>query len=654
MRATVNISERRRALCAADAHGAHARSRRPHALIQVLLLSVIVFSRSRLSDTWAQESPTGGLTVDQAMCTITAAELKAHLSFIASDELKGRETGSDGCRKAAEHIRDQFRSCGLRPFGDRLVANPGVGGAERTYYQQLTVTRTAQLDKEGNLLSLSADGKTRTFDPGTFFLPLSVSASAAVKDAELVFVGYGITDENTGYDDYTGIDARGKVAVMFRYEPGESSATLYQPTEHSWLTTKVQNAMDHGATGVIIVNGPHNQHAGPNDPLIGLWSVGRTENPKLPVIHAKQAFLEAVLEGTDARAAKLQDVLDQMRQPVSFTVRGKMVSIGVRLRVPTTTTDNVVGLLEGGDAKLKDEYIVVGAHYDHVGMGDYGSRLGPKGVGKVHNGADDDGSGTVAVLEVAQAMASLKERPRRGVLFVLFTGEEIGLVGSRHFVEHPPVPTSRMAAMINLDMIGRAARGGQLAISGAGTSSLFKKAITQQNALLQLAIRTSDSGRTPSDSLSFITRGIPVLFYFTGMHRDYHTPEDDVGRINFSDLTRIAKHVMLMTTALANHEGTIDYVDVKTARSAQLGILPDTDRLPAVAVKELVAGMSAHRAGVMPGDVIVELAGEKVTGLMNLHEVLARQRVGDRVSLKVRRRASDGQERIVALLLKFQ
>jgi len=596
----------------------------------------------------AEEAPQPTLTLDKAAATITVDELKAHLTYIASDELEGRDAGSEGCRIAAKYLRKEFRFYGLRPMGDRLEED----GARYSYFQKLQVVGTAELAKEGNFLSLTADGRKTPLKVGESFLPLSLSANAEAKNKEAAFVGYGITDVDAGYDDYAGLDVKDKVVVMLRYEHRESTAKIYQPSRHAWLSTKVQNAIAHGAAGVIIVNGPRNKHGGKGDPFIGLGNVGRTKNDKVPVVHAKPAFLEKLLVGTGKRMLELQTKMDQTKVPSSMLLPGQRISLGTRLTKSEKPTENVIGVLEGGDPKLKDEYIVVGAHYDHIGRGHYGSRWRRRGRGKIHNGADDNGSGTVGVLEIAEAMASLKQRPKRSVLFILFTGEERGLIGSRHFVEHPTVPRARIVAMINLDMIGRSPKGA-VSIAGAGTSSVFKGLITRANAGLKLKIRTRDSGRSPSDSMAFVAQRIPVLFYFTGLHKDYHTPDDDVDRINFPDHARIVKHVMRLVTALAGREDKIDYVEVKTRGGVRLGIVPNTDKLPAVVVRHIAINSPAHRAGLMVGDVIVEMGGKPIRNLMDLRGVLDKQKRGNTISIKVKRKASDGKEKTLETAVTF-
>jgi hypothetical protein len=586
------------------------------------------------------------LSSGEAESGITAAELKTHLTFIASDKLKGRDPGTDGCRAAAEYLRNEFRACGLEPLGDT-----GAGG-ERTFFQKLNVPGKTKTTERGNRLAVHSGGEITPFECGTAYLPLSISANAEVTRTGIAFVGYGITDEDTNYDDYAGLDVKGKAVVMFRYEHGESSAKIYRPSRHAWLVTKAENAIRHGASAVIIVNGPNNRTAGEGDPLIGLSNVGRLKNNKVPVTHAKQKVLAALLEGEYQNAKKLQTFLDRTRVAHSFIIKDKTIDLSVRLKRETRTTRNIIGIARGRHPDLRDECIVIGAHYDHIGLGHYGSRWGGRGRGKVHNGADDNGSGTVGVLELAEAVASLERRPKRSIVFILFTGEERGLIGSRHFVRHPTVPLDRIAVMINLDMIGRSS-GGAVTIAGVGTSSVFPDVIKRAADGLDLKIRTQKSGRSPSDNIPFLAKRIPVLFYFTGLHKQYHTPEDDVGRINFAVERRIVRHVMRVALALADHAGGIEYVHVAGRRGVMLGILPNTNRLPAVVVRQVLRGGPADKAGVMPGDVIVEIGGRKINGIVDLRRALSKKKKGDTVGVTVRRKGSEGKAKTVELSLTF-
>lgn len=592
-----------------------------------------------------------GRTVDGAVATITEKELREHVAFIASDELAGRAAGTPECRRAAEYLRRELRACGLKPLGDK----PPEGEA-RDYFQALEVVVATRLAAggKGNILALGSAGGAETFTVEKQFMPLTDSAdSAAVKDREVVFVGYGITDRKTGYDDYARVKVKGKVVVMFRYDHGESRPGVYKPGAGAWTSNKIRNAVAHGAAGVIIVNGPNSRRAGKSDPLtaLGRGARKRLTNDKVPVVHAKRVFLEELFAGRDEKPADLQKMMDKLKQPGSIPLKGKTVSLAVSLVRVKKPTRNVIAFLPGRDEKLKHEYVVVGAHYDHVGLGEWGSRWGKRGRGKIHNGANDNGSGVAAVLEVAEAAAGLARRPRRSIVFVFFTAEERGLAGSRHFISNFPAPEGRIAVMLNADMVGRTLKPGQLHLCGAASSPVFKKLIARENAKLKLAITVHDAAYASSDHVAFLAAKIPALFYFAGFDSDYHTPDDDAEKLNYPDHTRISRHLLRTALALAEMKGPIAFQDAAPRRrGARLGIKPDPEKSSTVA--EVLPGTPAAEAGIKKGDLIVEMNGKMITGVVDIYRALLNVKPGDVVKVKVLRNTADGDE-FLELPVKF-
>ncbi len=587
----------------------------------------------------AEQPPSRTLTLKEATETVTLDELKAHLTYIASDELKGRDSGTEGCRKAAEYIVKELASYGITPFGEMLEpGDKGEGQGEwqgkRSYLQKLPVPGSVNLAKEENLLELTADGKATACELGKQFLPLFLSANAGIKDKEIAFVGYGITDKESGYDDYAGIDVKGKVVVVLRYGHQEPPAGMRELAVLTSVATKVRNAIDHGTAGMIFVNGPLHNQPGEDDPFVKLQDKAGFENKDMPAVHAKQAVVEQLLGGSGDKLTELQKELNETKKPAPFVIKDKTVSLAVRIEPPTSS--NVIGLIEGTDEKLKNEYIVVGAHYDHVGLGLYGGRWGERGKGKIHNGANDNGSGVAALIEVAEAAALLKERPKRSILLVFFTAEERGEVGSKYFVAHPPVPLTSIKAMINLDMIGRAV-GGRIVIAGGGTCPVLPGIIAAQNADLKIRIQIGESGQMMGDSGAFLVKRIPILFYWSGYDNEYHSPADKVELINFPDLTRITKHILLTAVTLADCGQPIEYFHVESQRHAQLGFILALERAPDVVVGFIGKGCPAERGGLRWGDTIVEVAGEKVRDVAHFRELMSKQKSGSAIKLKVNR-----------------
>jgi hypothetical protein len=318
---------------------------------------------------------------------------------------------------------------------------------------------------------------------------------------------------------------------------------------------------------------------------------------------------------------------------------------GVRVRVRTalaTVTQanarNVVGLLPGRDPAVADEVVVVGAHYDHVGLGLFGSTGGAAAAGQVHNGADDNGSGTVALMELAEWFASGVNRPRRSVLFVAFTGEERGLLGSRHFVDHPTVALGDVVAMVNLDMVGRS-RDGQLEVGGVGTAEGLQDLVAKANERHGLRIQWDPQGEAPSDSMSFFLKGLPVLFFFTGLHEDYHKPTDDVERINFADMARVCRLCGDVTREIAERDERLVFTrPPEPPRPPVLGIRPSPEPdSRGIVVSQVVPGGPAATGGVQDADVIVSIAGQIVRDPQSLRAVLLKLEAGKTVPVVVLR-----------------
>lgn len=570
-------------------------------------------------------------TTEAALASITEDELRTTLTYLASEELKGRDSGSEGLRMAARYLIPFYEKYGLKPMGDE-----GENGA-RGYLQAVPCGDTVSMAEEGNALSVFADIAPVNYLPGSEFTAFSLSPNAEVKDAAVAFVSYGISDEAAGWDDYTGVDVAGKIAVMFRYDAAESAAgDDYRASQYASFVWKVRNAVDHGASGVVIINGPLSKKAGEADVLYGSGFVGDVTNQKAPVIHAKRAVLAALLQGTEWTPETLQRAIDTDKAPKSFVIPGKTMSLSVNLRRDKIMADNIVGLLEGSDPALKNEIVVIGAHYDHVGLGEFGSLGGPAARGQIHNGADDNASGSSGIVEIMEAVARLRERPRRSILFMHFCGEERGLLGSQHFVNHPTVPLNNIVAMLNADMIGRSNPTGVFNIGGAGTSSVFKNMLDRYKEQLGLNFTTSDSGRAPSDNSSFFEKGIPVLFYYSGGHPQYHTPEDDVDLINFEGQAQICRHMLLCALELANADARPDFINSDARKGVKLGIQldPSGDDLRVTTVMDETP---AARAGLRQGDLILEIGSTKLASFDDLRAVLRKLKEGDTTTLTVER-----------------
>ena len=302
---------------------------------------------------------------------------------------------------------------------------------------------------------------------------------------------------------------------------------------------------------------------------------------------------------------------------------------------------NVCGFLEGSDATLRREVVVVGAHHDHVGRGQVGSAGGPADVGKIHPGADDNASGTAALLEIAEALAKGERRPRRSVLFLSFTGEELGLYGSLHYVSQPTVPLADMSLMINCDMVGRYDEKRTMEIGGVGTGEGLQGVVERANAPYGLALTWDPSGVAPSDNTSFFRKRIPVLFFFTGIHPEYHTPRDTPDTINYPGAERVTALCRDVTFELATRDARVVYTQPPPGaegRKAALGISPAAGSdAGGVVVAGVIEGGAAGTAGIREGDVVVAVGAYVVDSLRDLSKALAAYKPGDKVLVKVSR-----------------
>ncbi len=587
--------------------------------IRVLLVPVLLSGCTTMR-------PAGGIRTAHSAADENAQlaqRLRDHISLLAHDALEGRGTGSDGIDLAAGYIAGQFAAAGLEP-----------GGPDGTYFQRFEIDRGFEFTKETSLHIVDDGPEPKLRED---YIPFGFSTSGSF-EGDVVFVGYGITAADRSHDDYAGLDVKGRVVLMLRREP-----TSWNPdggyTEHARFDHKVPLAKAHGAAAVLIVN----QDPGP-DGIDGLmrFRPARTDYG-IPALHISRALADRMLAaGGLASITALQRKADK-GEHVSAPLKGVRVEGTVAYEKKTIVARNVIGVLPGTGDRA-DEYIVIGAHYDHLG----------RRRGEIFNGADDNASGTSGVIELAWRLAAKRHR-ERSVLFITFAGEEMGLLGSEHFVAHPTVPPASIKAMINLDMIGRLTpdqEANMLAIQGLGTGSSFADIVERETARAGLKYLPDPSALGPSDHASFYKAGIPSLFFFTGVHEDYHAPSDDVERINTAGEARIVRLVGRIAEDLVNAEESPVYAEVpqeaKIFRGMTwgrpggvvLGIVPDVQDAsdaPGVRVTAIVPGRGAARAGMKSGDRILRIDGVTIRGLRDIRKALKGRKPGDRISVEVLR-----------------
>jgi hypothetical protein len=451
------------------------------------------------------------------------------VKYLASEKLKGRLDGTRELNQAARFIANQFHAMGLRAAGD--------GG----YFQRFRITVNARAGKS-NRLSYS-NGEARTnLELERDFCPSSMSSSGVVS-GQVVFAGYGITAREYGYDDYAGIDVRGKIVLVLRHEPQEYDdnsvfgGKVY--TNHAQIESKAVNAKRHGASALILAPDTA-AHAGYADELDKLGPARGPDTAGIPFVEVKAEVAERwlALAGRSIEG-EIRSIEGDFRGHSVALPASLTVDLAVDLHRETRPVDNVLGFLPG----TSDEYLILGAHYDHVGLGEQYS-MEPAKRGTIHPGADDNASGTSGVLELARWF-SKHPGHRRGILFAAFGGEEFGLLGSNHYVEAPEKPLAKAIAMINLDMIGRV-RNNRVFVGGIDTSSNFKALVESLNQSQEAKFDLEDTdsgGYGSSDHYSFTPEEIPFLFFFSGLHPDYHTPSDTWDRVDAPQAARLLRLV---------------------------------------------------------------------------------------------------------------
>lgn len=556
-----------------------------------------------------------------------AARYLNDIKTLTVPAMEGRGDGTKGLTRAGNLIEKRFKALGLEPAG------------AKGYFQPFTVTTGARL-KSGNQLR---GGKT-SYQLHEDFIPFSFSSNGSVS-ATVVFAGYGITAPEFGYDDYAGIDVKDKIVLVLRYEPSgfaEKSGHMGL-TRHAQLITKVINARNHGAKAVILVNGKSEE--GEEDILPKFGSISGPEDAGLICLQTKNAIAEKWMEPAGKSLEKVQKQINESTKPASFALtEAAQISLRVNVEPVRARVENVLAYLPG----KTDEYVIVGAHYDHLGRGDAHS-LAPSQIGQIHPGADDNASGTAGVLELARLFAPLKGKLDRGILFASFAGEELGLLGSAEWVKEPTRPLEKAVAMLNMDMIGRI-KDEKVYIGGVGTGSTLKAAVAESSNGSPFHLEYSEGGYSSSDHTSFVTKRIPVLFFFSGLHSDYHKPSDTWEKINSQAAAQLLDMVSKITVELADASQRPAFVQVAENPHAggvsgggggygpYFGSIPDFGQTEnGVRFSDVRPGSPAAKAGFQAGDVLIQFGDMPIKNLYDFTDALRRHKPGDVVEVTVLR-----------------
>ena len=571
-------------------------------------------------------------TVDDKK-NITADEIRDHIKFLSSDKLKGRRPGTRGSKQAIRYIEKEWKSSGVLPAG------------ERGFKQSFIFTSGVALSGYNRL---KIDELRKTFRVKQDFMPLGFSAVGLVK-ADVVFAGYGFsTEDSVSWNDYSNIDANGKWVLIFRGSPdGSSPHSTF--SDYAPLRKKYMAARDNSAAGVLFVN-PFNDDE--LEEFVALRFGPSTTRGPIPAIHISQEVAQQLLP-QNTSLKNLQDALDTNRTSVSFDLNIS-VSATIGLRIKKSRGTNVLGVVRGDGST--DEIIIIGAHMDHLGLGGEGSGSLRPDEEAIHNGADDNASGTAGLLEMAEKIAVNSEQLKRDVLFIAFDAEEKGLLGSKYFVDNPNINLENVSAMINMDMVGRL-KDSSLTVGGTGTSPMFEPLLDSLQNIHNLNISYSKEGFGPSDHSSFYIKDIPVLFFFTGTHEDYHKPSDDWEKINATG----EKIILDLIYDVTKHLGFLDKKPVFTIAGPKersqnqrgfkvtFGIVPSySSGGPGLTIDGVRPEGPAEIAGIQPGDIIIEIDGKDVQDIYDYMHRLGDLKKGQRVAVKIKR-GEDTLELIVNL-----
>jgi len=541
----------------------------------------------------------------------SAAKIQQHVTYLASDELDGRRTGTAGANEAAKYIAKEFERLGLRPAPATDSRKINVMLAR--YLQTFPYIGRVELGKN-NVLSVRG-GETLNLRVGEDWMPLGISANRKLDLTEVVNAGYGISANELNHNDYKGTYSKTQVAVIQKGTPdGENPHGKF--TTAGQLRFKVAAAQSAGVGALLIIS-----------------SEDDLKNDSLARLHYDNAGLAGIPVAVISK--KTAEKLANAKQ---VTLATDVVRVDV-------AAHNVVGVIEGSDPVLKDESIVIGAHYDHLGRGGEGSLAAREG--EIHHGADDNASGTAGVLELARIFSTQRPKLKRTLVFIAFSGEEEGLLGSNYYVNHPLMPLDKTVAMINMDMIGRM-KDRKLIVGGVGTAKEWRQLITTgANNAFELTM--NEDGYGPSDHSSFYSKQIPVLFFWTGTHNDYHKPSDTFEKINYNDEARILSLVERIVKDVDSADPRLTFTTAKSdpprggGFRVYLGTIPNyADTNDGLLLDGVRDDSPAAKAGLKAGDKIVKIGNREVKNVYDYTAALGEMKAGQEYEIEVKR----GEEKL--------
>ena len=569
---------------------------------------------------------------------ISARDIKEYITYLASDSLKGRKPGTAEINLAAAYIRDHFKSAGLKMIGENG-------------FQWFEIVTDVKMG-EKNALVFSGYNAI----PKKDFIPLSFSTSATV-NAPVIFAGYGfdIDADSLKWSDYDGIDVKGKWVMVFRADPDLDNAdSKFIP--YSDIRSKVLTAKDKGAAGLLLVT-PKGVEK--EDKLMQLVVENNEVTAGIPIMNITRDLANKILKKSGLSIDSLERAMVANKVPISFSI-GETLNGTADVVQKRERTANVMAMIEGSDPVFKDEYLVVGAHYDHLGFGGQGSGSRMPDTNAVHNGADDNASGTAMVMALAARISAEKSTLQRSIIFVAFSAEEIGLLGSKYFVNHPPVELKKIKAMFNFDMVGRFDKEkNSISISGTGTSVEADTILKQLEAKLSFSVVHAPDGYGPSDHAAFYASNIPVFYFNTGVHTDYHTPFDDTDKLDFDAQMQIGEFAADVILTVDDLPKALTFKESgkkeNTGRMGRrlkvtLGIMPDfagTEK-QGLRIDGVTKDGPADKGGMKKGDIITGMNGMPVGNIYEYMSRLQKLKHGMTVNVEIIR---EGKKQVLLIQL---
>ena len=567
------------------------------------------------------------------------------IKYLASDELEGRGVQTEGIKKAAEYIVKEYKKAGLKS-----------GTEDGSFMQEFPVRINESQKVVKSELSLKGPEGSIELKAGDNYSGLTLGGSGSGA-GELVFVGYGINANDHNFDEYAGIDVEGKVVVLIRNEPQQSDEnSVFDGTEtsrYSSIRSKLRQASRAGAKAVLIVN----DYGVEGDKLEDEGFFGRA-SAGIPFAQIKRTVLDQVLakspvttgEGKKLDSiSKIEKAIDDTLEPLSQALKGWKANVEIEVETLSVPAHNIIGVVEG-EGPHADETIVIGGHYDHLGYGGYGSRR--RNSNEIHNGADDNATGTVAVLELARRFAKSEKKPGRRLVFICFSGEERGLVGSNYYVNYPTHDLDKTVAMINYDMIGWL-RNRELKIYGTGTAKQFDAMLDKANGDFKFELQKAESPFAGSDHMPFNSKQIPCMFLHTNLTETYHTPDDDYETLNIKGAVEVIDYSEALLWEMANFDGKYESVSFSRGSRSSRPPRPYTGFSLSysdngVTVRRVSDDSPAAKAGLKVGDVIVDFGGKKFTSRVEYGQLLRAKKIGDKVKIKIQR---EGKESTIEMTL---